>query len=50
MTRLPEPSIIAAIRQELGAAQRILVVSHIRPDGDAVGPLLGLGLAPLGGW
>ena len=26
-------------------AQRILVVSHIRPDGDAVGSLLGLGLA-----
>lgn len=26
-------------------AQRILVVSHIRPDGDAVGSVLGLGLA-----
>lgn len=26
-------------------AQRILVLSHIRPDGDAVGSLLGLGLA-----
>ncbi|MEJ2411670.1 MAG: bifunctional oligoribonuclease/PAP phosphatase NrnA [Anaerolineales bacterium] len=25
-------------------AQRILVISHIRPDGDAVGSLLGLGL------
>ena len=33
------------IRQELEAAQRVLVVSHIRPDGDAVGALLGLGLA-----
>jgi phosphoesterase RecJ-like protein len=26
-------------------AKRVLVVSHIRPDGDAVGSLLGLGLA-----
>ncbi|MBG7610107.1 MAG: bifunctional oligoribonuclease/PAP phosphatase NrnA [Anaerolineae bacterium] len=26
-------------------AQRVLVTSHIRPDGDAVGSLLGLGLA-----
>jgi len=26
-------------------AQRILLVSHIRPDGDAVGSLLGLGSA-----
>jgi phosphoesterase RecJ-like protein len=26
-------------------AQRVLVVSHIRPDGDAIGSLLGLGLS-----
>lgn len=26
-------------------AQRVLVISHIRPDGDAIGSLLGLGLA-----
>ena len=45
MTSLPDPAIVAAIRQEMGAAQRILIVSHIRPDGDAVGSLLGLGLA-----
>jgi phosphoesterase RecJ-like protein len=32
------------IREEIQAARRILVVSHIRPDGDAVGSLLGLGL------
>jgi len=31
----------AAVRQ----AQRVPVVSHIRPDGDAIGSLLGLGLA-----
>jgi len=32
-------------RQALLAAQRILVTSHIRPDGDAIGSLLGLGLS-----
>lgn len=31
--------------QALREAQHILVVSHIRPDGDAVGSLIGLGLA-----
>jgi phosphoesterase RecJ-like protein len=30
--------------QQLKAARSILVVSHIRPDGDAIGSLLGLGL------
>jgi bifunctional oligoribonuclease and PAP phosphatase NrnA len=33
------------IAQRLHEADRILIVSHIRPDGDAVGSLLGLGLA-----
>lgn len=33
------------IRELLTHAHRILVVSHVRPDGDAVGSLLGLGLA-----
>ncbi len=33
------------IRSKIQAAQRILVVTHIRPDGDAIGSLLGLGLA-----
>ena len=37
--------IIAAIKDRLGDAQKILVTSHVRPDGDAVGSLLGLGLA-----
>jgi bifunctional oligoribonuclease and PAP phosphatase NrnA len=37
--------IIAAIKERLGEAQKILVTSHVRPDGDAVGSLLGLGLA-----
>ncbi len=33
------------IRRLINDAENILVVSHIRPDGDAVGSLLGLGLA-----
>ncbi len=35
----------AAIGQLFQRAQRILLVSHIRPDGDAVGSLVGLGLS-----
>ena len=37
--------IIAAIKERLGEAQKIIITSHVRPDGDAVGSLLGLGLA-----
>lgn len=33
------------IRDQLSRARRVLVVSHIRPDGDAIGSLLGIGLA-----
>lgn len=33
------------IQAELQKARKILVVSHIRPDGDAIGSLLGMGLA-----
>ncbi len=35
----------AAIKAKLEAAQNILIASHVRPDGDAIGSLLGLGLA-----
>mgnify|MGYP005831845239 CR=1 FL=1 len=35
----------AAIKDRLAIAGKILIVSHVRPDGDAVGALLGLGLA-----
>lgn len=35
----------AQIRARIADAGNILVVSHIRPDGDAVGALLGLGIA-----
>jgi bifunctional oligoribonuclease and PAP phosphatase NrnA len=41
---MPEDT-IAAIKERLGDAQKILITSHIRPDGDAIGSLLGLGLA-----
>jgi phosphoesterase RecJ-like protein len=33
------------VREEFQRAQSALIISHIRPDGDAVGSLLGLGLA-----
>jgi bifunctional oligoribonuclease and PAP phosphatase NrnA len=33
--------------RKLDSAQRILIACHIRPDGDAIGSLLGLGLALL---
>jgi phosphoesterase RecJ-like protein len=42
---LMDNSIHTAIREKLQAAQRILIFSHIRPDGDAIGSLIGLGLA-----
>lgn len=41
----PQAGVDQQIRALLEPAQRILVVSHIRPDGDAVGSLLGLGLS-----
>lgn len=34
-----------AIKERLGKAQQVLIASHVRPDGDAIGSLLGLGLA-----
>jgi phosphoesterase RecJ-like protein len=37
--------IIAATGERLASGHDILVVSHVRPDGDAIGALLGLGLA-----
>ena len=38
-------NIHAVIRGRIAAAQTIMITTHIRPDGDAVGSLLGLGLA-----
>jgi phosphoesterase RecJ-like protein len=40
-----DEALLQAACERLHAAQRILVLSHIRPDGDAVGSLLGLGLS-----
>lgn len=40
-------AIDALIRQRLGKAESILITGHLRPDGDAVGSLLGFGLALL---
>lgn len=36
---------ISALRDALQPAQQVLITSHLRPDGDAIGSLLGLGLA-----
>ncbi|MBL8063215.1 MAG: DHH family phosphoesterase [Anaerolineales bacterium] len=33
------------IKKRLAAAQNVIIASHVRPDGDAIGSLLGLGLA-----
>jgi phosphoesterase RecJ-like protein len=38
-------AVVSEVGERLRRAEKILVVSHIRPDGDAVGSLLGLGLA-----
>jgi len=37
--------IIEAIQERLEKSNNIVIASHVRPDGDAVGSLLGLGLA-----
>jgi phosphoesterase RecJ-like protein len=36
---------IGAIKERLERSSKIILASHIRPDGDAIGSLLGLGLA-----
>lgn len=40
-----KPENFQAVRDFFASHQRFLVTSHIRPDGDAVGSLLGMGLA-----
>ncbi len=37
--------IIGDIKERLAVANKIVIASHVRPDGDAIGSLLGLGLA-----
>ena len=36
---------IYKVGQKFQMAEKIMVVSHIRPDGDAIGSVLGLGLS-----
>jgi phosphoesterase RecJ-like protein len=37
--------VTGAIKERLEKSKKVLIASHVRPDGDAVGSLLGLGLA-----
>ena len=37
--------LVGEIKDRLGEAKKIVIASHVRPDGDAIGALLGLGLA-----
>src|SRR3990170_3727284 len=38
-------ALLQIAHKQFQAAKRVLVLSHLRPDGDAVGSLLGLGLS-----
>jgi phosphoesterase RecJ-like protein len=40
-----DESLSAKIKERLAAADKVLIASHVRPDGDAIGSLLALGLA-----
>jgi bifunctional oligoribonuclease and PAP phosphatase NrnA len=40
-----DKSLVPSVAKEFKKAQRILVISHVRPDGDAIGSILGLGLS-----
>ena len=44
MAPTTKPDLDAA-RRLIAAAQRVLTITHINPDGDAIGSMLGLGLA-----
>jgi phosphoesterase RecJ-like protein len=39
------PDRVGAIREALRDAERVMAITHVSPDGDAIGSLLGLGLA-----
>jgi bifunctional oligoribonuclease and PAP phosphatase NrnA len=39
------PELIAKAKEEFLSSQDILLTTHVRPDGDAIGSLLGMGLA-----
>ena len=38
-------SMTGAIKERLDKSENVVIASHVRPDGDAIGSLLGLGLA-----
>lgn len=40
-----DESLLQIVRKQVNSAQNLLIVSHVRPDGDAVGSLLGFGLS-----
>jgi phosphoesterase RecJ-like protein len=40
-----DSQLIGEIKDRLGEAKKVVIASHVRPDGDAIGSLLGLGLA-----
>ncbi len=40
-----DSAVITEIKTRLATAKNIVIASHVRPDGDAIGALLGLGLA-----
>jgi phosphoesterase RecJ-like protein len=40
-----DKALLRSAGEQLKNAQRVLLASHLRPDGDAIGSLLGLGLA-----
>ncbi len=40
-----DSGIIKSIKERLDSAEKVVIASHVRPDGDAIGSLLGLGLA-----
>lgn len=42
---VPDYQLISRIRGQLNSAKKILIISHQRPDGDAIGSLLAMGLA-----
>ena len=39
--------LIGQIRELISGSEKILVTTHVRPDGDAIGLMLGLGLSLL---
>lgn len=39
----PNPDLLEVLSRFLGSASRILLVTHVAPDGDAIGSMLGLG-------